>query len=191
MNDIELVFLEFIYSLHTPAADMFFTTVTRLGNYGIIWILSVVMLTAYKGTRLRGMTSAAALAFDGIICYVIKIIIMRTRPFNVNTMIPLLISAPTDYSFPSGHTGASFAVTAALFLTMSVPEDADSSPLIVRRPQIISAVSLILALLMAFSRLYLFVHYPTDVFAGIVIGILCGYLGKAAADAAIKRKNKE
>lgn len=188
MNDIELVFLEFIYSLHTPAADVFFTAVTRLGNYGIIWIFSVIILTAYKGTRLRGITSAAALAFDGIICYVIKIIIMRTRPFNVNTTIPLLISAPTDYSFPSGHTGASFAVTAALFLTMNVPEEADRSPLIVRRPKIISSVSLIFAMLMAFSRLYLFVHYPTDVFAGIVIGIICGYLGKVSVDTAMKKK---
>ena len=91
----------------------------------------------------------------------LKPLIGRIRPFNVQDAITLLIAAPLDYSFPSGHTMSSFAAAMVLLLTdrrMGIP-------------------AMLLAGLIAFSRMYLYVHYPTDILGGALLGILCGYLG--------------
>ena len=105
----------------------------------------------------------AALLVDLLLCNgIIKPLFQRTRPYEVNTAVQLLISRPVDYSFPSGHTAASFASAAALYLSgakkMAVP-------------------ALILACLIAFSRMYFYVHYPTDIVGGIAVGVLSAYLG--------------
>ena len=96
--------------------------------------------------------------FPGIGSY-IKPLVGRIRPYDINTAVGLLIPRPTDFSFPSGHTGASFAAAAAL-------EDSNYR---LRIP------AWVLAVLIAFSRLYLYVHYPTDVLAGAMLGILTGW----------------
>ena len=80
----------------------------------------------------------------------------------MNTSIQLLVARPHDYSFPSGHTAASFTAAMALYLA---GENKMWKP------------ALVLACLIAVSRLYLYVHYPTDVLGGAVIGIIAGYLG--------------
>lgn len=98
-----------------------------------------------------------ALALDVLLCNVmLKPLVGRMRPFTVNTGMELLINAPKDFSFPSGHTAASFAAAFALLFVKNklwIP-------------------SMILASLIAFSRLYLYVHYPTDVLAGILLGLI-------------------
>jgi undecaprenyl-diphosphatase len=98
-----------------------------------------------------------ALALDVLLCNVmLKPLVGRMRPFTVNTGVELLINAPKDFSFPSGHTAASFAAAFALLFVKNklwIP-------------------SMILASLIAFSRLYLYVHYPTDVLAGILLGLI-------------------
>ena len=100
-----------------------------------------------------------ALALDVLLCNVmLKPLVGRMRPFTVNTGMELLINAPKDFSFPSGHTAASFAAAFALLFVKNklwIP-------------------SMILASLIAFSRLYLYVHYPTDVLAGILLGLIVG-----------------
>lgn len=104
---------------------------------------------------------ALALVFDVILCNgILKNAVARTRPFDVNTGISLLVKKPTDYSFPSGHTAASFAAVTVLFFAKEK----------YRYP------ALVLAVLIAFSRLYLYVHYPTDILGGILVGILCGVI---------------
>lgn len=105
----------------------------------------------------------AALVLDMILCNgVLKHVFARVRPCEVNTTIQLLVPRPSDYSFPSGHTAASFAAVAALFFAGQKK---------LWKP------ALVLAVLIAFSRLYLYVHYPTDILGGIVVGVLCGYIG--------------
>ena len=106
---------------------------------------------------------AAALIMDLLICNVaVKNLVARTRPYDVNTSVQLLVAKLHDYSFPSGHTAASFASVTALYLAGEKK---------LWKP------ALVLAVLIAFSRLYLYVHYPTDVLGGLILGLIAGYLG--------------
>lgn len=142
--------------------DTVMPLITMLGNGGILWILVCLVLLISPKTRKIGLVVMLALILEALCCNVIlKPLIARVRPFDVNTAVQLLISRPRDFSFPSGHTGASFAVVGALYFSkhrLWIP-------------------SLIISILIAFSRLYLYVHYPTDVLAGALIGILAGWLG--------------
>ena len=92
----------------------------------------------------------------------LKNLVARTRPYDVNTTVELLVAKLRDYSFPSGHTAASFASVTALYLSGE------------RR---IGLIALVISCLIAVSRLYLYVHYPTDVLGGIIFGCLSGWLG--------------
>ena len=106
---------------------------------------------------------AAALCIDVIVCNgILKNLFARTRPFDVNEAVQLLITAPKDFSFPSGHTAASFAAVAALYFAGEKK---------------LWKVSLVLAVLLAFSRMYLYVHYPTDILGGVLVGLGAGAAG--------------
>lgn len=160
---IELHILDMIQKMRTPLLDSFMSNITKLGNAGIIWILLTVILLAIPKTRKTGIVLAAALIADLILCNVIlKPLVARIRPFDVNTAIQLIVKRPHDYSFPSGHTAASVTAVVALYLA---GEKRLWKP------------ALILACLITFSRLYLYVHYPTDILGGIIAGIAAGYIG--------------
>jgi undecaprenyl-diphosphatase len=146
--------------------DVVMPRISFLGNAGLIWILLSIFLLLFRHTRRAGLASGIALLFMLVTGnLIIKPLVARLRPFTVNTAIQLLIPPPTDFSFPSGHTYASFA----------------SSTAILRDNRRFGIPALILAALIAFSRLYLYVHYPTDVLAGTLFGILAGWLGHLAA----------
>lgn len=137
--------------------------ITSLGNGGFIWIVLTLILLVIPKTRKMGVILLAALILDVILCNgIIKNLVARTRPYDVNTAVQLLIRKPHDYSFPSGHTAASFASVSALYFA---GEERLWKP------------ALVLAVLIACSRLYLYVHFPTDVLGGALLGVLCGYLG--------------
>lgn len=160
---MEIHILDWIQGLHSPAGDMFWSMVTRLGNAGIIWILLAAVLLIIPGTRKSGVILAVALCVDLLLCnQVLKPAFARVRPFDVNTTVRLLIPRPGDYSFPSGHTAASFTAAAALFFAGEKK---------LWKP------ALVLAALIAFSRLYLYVHYPTDILGGMAVGVIAGYMG--------------
>ena len=161
--NIELKILDWFQTLHTPVLDKFMTSVTKLGNAGIFWIILTVLFLLIPKMRKTGVVMAAALIIDLLLCNVLlKNFVARTRPYDVNTGIQLLVAKLRDYSFPSGHTAASFASVTALYLSGE------------RR---IGLIALVISCLIAVSRLYLYVHYPTDILGGIVVGILAGYLG--------------
>lgn len=161
--NIELKILDWFQTLHTPVLDKFMTSVTKLGNAGIFWIILTVLFLLIPKMRKTGVVMAAALIIDLLLCNVLlKNLVARTRPYDVNAGIQLLVAKLRDYSFPSGHTAASFASATALYFAGEKK---------LWKP------ALVLACLIAVSRLYLYVHYPTDVLGGVVIGIIAGYLG--------------
>lgn len=171
---MELRFLDFLQTIHTPLLDRILAFITSLGNAGIIWIVLAVVLQILPKTRKTGIIVAAALLMDLILCnLILKNLVARVRPYDVNTAIAILIKKPLDFSFPSGHTAASFAAMTALFLAK------------MKKAWI---AALVLAVLIAFSRLYFYVHYPTDVLGGAVVGILSGIIGYAIVEKIDKRR---
>ena len=137
--------------------------ITRLGDAGIIWIVLSIVLLLIPKTRKSGAVMVVALVVDVLLCnIVLKNLVARTRPYDVNTGVHLLVAKLHDYSFPSGHTAASFASGTALYLAGEKK---------------LWKFALVLACLIAISRLYLYVHYPTDVLGGILFGVISGYLG--------------
>lgn len=171
---MELRFLDFLQTIHTPLLDKILAFITSLGNAGIIWIVLAVFLLILPKTRKTGIIVAAALLMDLILCnLILKNLVARVRPYDVNTAIAILIKKPLDFSFPSGHTAASFAAMTALFLAK------------MKKAWI---AALVLAVLIAFSRLYFYVHYPTDVLGGAVVGILSGIIGYAIIEKIDKRR---
>ena len=156
----ELHILDQIQKYRSTYMDHFMIFITKLGDYGLIWIL----LCLYFYIRSNFHTAfllVTSLITESIVCnLLLKPLIARIRPYKRTTAIHLLIPEPHDYSFPSGHTSASFACVTVLFLTHCV----------------IWKYALILSVLISLSRLYLYVHYPTDILAGISIGIISACL---------------
>lgn len=159
----EIVVLDLIQAyFQNPVMDAVMPVITGLGNQGIVWIILSAVLLLFPKTRKMGMAVAVGLVLEAVCCNVIlKPLVGRIRPCQVNTAVTLLIAQPMDFSFPSGHTGASFAAVSVLWLSKSR----------LRIP------ALMLAALIGFSRLYLYVHYPSDVLAGAVLGMFTGWLG--------------
>ena len=156
MTEAEFQFLDFIQqNLRTPAGDAFMVAVTTLGNAGAVWILLGILLLLRKKHRKTGIILLAALFIDFLVCNIyLKNLIQAPRPCELNTTVQLLISRPSDYSFPSGHSLIGFAGAVSIW----------------RMHPRMGSWFLALAGLIAFSRLYLFVHFPTDVLAGAAIG---------------------
>lgn len=157
--DFDLSILRWIQeNMRSEIMDKIMPFITSLGEFGLIWIILTAALLIIPKTRKCGITMAIALVSGLLIGEVaMKNIIGRVRPCNLPDMNwgEFLITPPTSFSFPSGHTCSSFAAAFSLFLyhkKWGIP-------------------ALILAALIAFSRSYLLVHYPTDIIAGMLLGI--------------------
>ena len=151
--------------------------ITKLGDAGILWILSAINLICFKKTRKTGITVGAALLLGVIFGnLILKPLVARVRPYNLNEAIELLIPSLTDYSFPSGHTLASFEAAGVL--------------MICDRKRF-GYAALAVAVVIAFSRLYLYVHYPTDVLAGVVLGLLFAFISYKVVNLAYKKRSNE
>lgn len=147
--------------IRNPILNDAFSLITALGNKGFIWILLSTILLIPRKTRKIGFICLISLLLSLIVNNgILKNLIHRIRPYERINDLTVFIPLPTDYSFPSGHTGSSFACAWVMFLKL---------------PKKYGVPALILASLISFSRLYLGVHYPTDVIAGAIIGILLAY----------------
>ena len=161
---------------HTAVLDVVMPVVSGLGNLGIIWIVTALVLICFKKHRAAGVTLLVALILCALIGNLgLKPLIARPRPCWVDPNVVLLIPSPSDYSFPSGHTFSSFAAATVLFW----------------HSKRMGICAIVLAALIAFSRLYLFVHYPTDVLAGIILGIGFGLAAIFLYKSFIKRREKK
>ncbi len=161
--NIEIQILDFIReNLSCPAMDAIMKAITFLGNAGWFWIALGLVLSLIPKTRKIGLTVCLALILDLVLCNLtLKPLVARTRPYDIVEGINLIIPKPSDFSFPSGHSAASFAGAAAVFAYNKK----------------YGFGLLALAALIAFSRLYLYVHFPTDVLAGALVGSFCAVLG--------------
>lgn len=162
MNSAEAEVLVLIHSLIScKILDIFFKAVSEAGNSGAVWIILALVLTLIPKTRKCGICISVALILSLVFGNIIlKPLIARTRPFDVNPALEIIIKKPRDYSFPSGHTLSSFAAACAIR----------------RCSKRLGTAALVFASLMAFSRIYLCVHYPTDILGGILAGVLLGNL---------------
>lgn len=152
--------LEYIQKrVRCPFLDKVMPKITLLGNGGLIWLVIIAAFLVREADRPYGFMMMLAL----VLCLAVgnialKPLIGRVRPCNNNMDVELLISRPHDYSAPSCHTLSSFAA-ATVICCANVP---------------FGIAALILAALIGFSRLYLFVHYPSDVASGLVLGVAMG-----------------
>ena len=163
MNAVEIGILDGIQDIfRNDVLDVVMKFISRIGDLGAVWIALAVVLLIIPRTRRSGVALALSLIAELLLCYVIvKPIAARTRPYDINTDIVLLTEKLNDYSFPSGHTAAAFAAVTALFKCRNR----------------IWIPALVLGIFMGLSRLYLYMHYPSDVIAGVLFGIASGMLG--------------
>ena len=155
----ELPVLDWFQTIHNPVFDVLAQILDVVNGRGEIFILISALLLLYKPTRKAGLICATALIFDYLLVNMtIKPWVARIRPYDLNPLVTLITEAPHDFSFPSGHTAVAFAFAAA---AASMGRKAHT-------------LSLAFACLMGISRLYLYVHYPTDVLGGAFFGTLCG-----------------
>lgn len=170
-ENFDLPILEWIAAnLRSAFGDAVMPIITLLGDAGIFWIACAVALLFVPRYRKTGLAMGAALLIGLVVCNMtMKPLIARERPYDyIKDMaeygyktIELLVETPHDYSFPSGHTLASFEAATVLMLNdkrLGIP-------------------AMVLAVLISFSRLYLYVHYPTDVIFSVFLGIGIAYLG--------------
>lgn len=144
---------------HNSVLDKIFPPITFIGESGAVWIAIALVFLCMRKYRKYGIMLLLALVFVGVTGEVIlKPLIARIRPCNFNPSMHMLIARPRDFSCPSGHTSSSFAALVVIWKAN-------------RKFRIPAAI---LAVLIAFSRMYLYVHYPSDVLFGMVLGLLCG-----------------
>ena len=156
-NSIILWVQEF---LRCDFLDLIMPYITFLGNGGILWILLGIAFTIYKPTRTWGVLILASLAFEFVICnMILKPSIARIRPYDL-LGYDIIIPPEKDFSFPSGHTSAAFAAAVVIFKY--------------RKSYGIAALTA--ATVIAFSRLYLGVHFLTDILAGAVVGAVAALI---------------
>lgn len=151
--------LYWFQGLHNPILDKIMVAITSLGNAGIFWIIVTALMFILCKDKRVAWTSLLSLLFSVLVInLILKNAVCRARPCWIDTSVELLVKNPKDYSFPSGHSSASFASAVSILQYARY------------RKQGIGAV--ILAALIATSRMYVFVHFPTDVLTGVILGIL-------------------
>lgn len=157
---LDLSILDFIHNtLSNSVMDFIMVCITYSIEYGAMAILVFIVMMCIKKMRKTGFAVMGAtlsvLLFGELI---LKHIVCRPRPFVINGAIELIIKAPSGFSFPSSHTATCFAMATAIYLFHKR----------------LGIIAYIYAALVAFSRMYLYVHYPSDVIGGIILGICCG-----------------
>ena len=162
----EFTILDMIQGFRTPVFDNFILLITSLASY--VWYILIIGFLLNKPTRKLGVILAVAMILQYLVNGgVLKHLFARVRPCNVDITVELLVKRPKGFSFPSGHSAAAFCAVGVLYGAK------------IKR---LLLPSFILACLIAFSRLYLYVHFPTDVLAGALCGFFIGYGVLRASD---------
>ena len=153
----EFAFLYFLQDLHSPLLDSIMLFFTKMGNIGMPWLGLAVVFLCFKKTRKWGIAILGSMLLKELIGnLILKNLVARSRPCWIDTTVPLLVSSPSSYSFPSGHTFDAIVASVSIFLYNKK----------------IGIAAIIVGLIISFSRMYLFVHFPTDVLASMILGVL-------------------
>ena len=167
----DLPILDWIQAnLKSGFMDTFMPFITKFGDHGLFWMIVAAVLVIFPKTRKTGLGMAIAMMIGLLVCNVtLKPLVGRIRPYDLQAefgvTIQLLGERMHDFSFPSGHTIASF----------------EAAVVMLKNSKKLGIPAMILAVLITFSRLYLYVHYPTDVIASIILGTLFALIGNALA----------
>lgn len=158
VTSVDFLILNFIQNtLRCDFLDFVMKYLSFIGELSGIWILAAIIMLCFRKTRAIGVMVLCALLIGGLVGELgLKHLVCRSRPFTVNTDVILSITPPSGYSFPSGHSCSSFAAITIMLA----------------RNKKIGIPALVLGTLIAFSRLYNYVHFPSDVLCGILLGII-------------------
>lgn len=168
-------------NLRNSFMDFVMPLFSNLQDGGLIWISIAFVMLFFKRTRYCGIAVLFAMGIDTLITeYGIKNIVCRVRPCNLVDDVNMLVEKPTSYSFPSNHSASAFAGAVAVMLT--IKKKAWTIP------------AFVFSGIISFSRMYVFVHFPSDVFAGILLGstiavLVCYLMKKTGFKALLERKN--
>ncbi|MGO1580547.1 MAG: phosphatase PAP2 family protein [Peptoniphilaceae bacterium] len=158
---MDKLILDSIYEFRNPILDKLMVFITNLGTAGVIFIIIGLVFFIKKSTRKIGLTILVSLVFCLIFGnFILKPLIARPRPYNF-AEVNILVRELKDFSFPSGHTYSAFATAFSIFFYNKKN----------------SILFFVFAFIMAFSRLYLYVHYPSDILGGIFLGLFSAILG--------------
>ena len=164
----------FLYAIPRSAAlDSFFLGLTKVaGSYGQLWVIIAVLLLIFKKTRKAGVSVLIAYAAVFLVGQIaLKHLVSRLRPCQIDQAFALLVARPGSSSFPSTHTAWAFGAATAIFM----------------RHRAVGVAAFVVAALIGFSRLYLFLHFPTDVLFGTAMGIALGVLANRITEFAFNR----
>ena len=176
-SNMELQILHAIQEIHQGWLTEVMRLFTTIGESGFVWIAIAIVLTCIPKTRKCGLTMMIAMAITYLVGNLfLKNVIARPRPCVVDNSVILEIPFPSEYSFPSGHSSNGFAGAVTIFCYYHKA----------------GILCLLMAAVIAFSRLYFFVHYPTDILGGLVLGtldaLLAVYIVKRLEDRADAKK---
>lgn len=153
-----------------PILDRIMPALSYVGNLGAVWVALLGVMVAFgkKTGRKIVLAGLAALAIGFASSEIIKEITMRPRPFLILPDVRLLIPEPSSFAFPSGHTTSAFAASSGAVL---------AAKRLLQRVPLWGSGMLALAAAISYSRIYVGVHWPTDVAAGVLLGLASGWLG--------------
>jgi len=164
----------FLYAIpRTAALDSFFLGLTKIaGSYGQLWVIVAVLLLVFKKTRRAGASVLLAYLMVFLLGQIVlKNLVSRPRPCQIDQAFALLVARPSSSSFPSTHSAWAFGAATAIFMGHRK----------------LGAAAFVVAALIAFSRMYMFLHFPTDVLFGAAMGIALGVLASRVAKALWKK----
>lgn len=167
LTDLDFKILYFIHDhLSCGFMDLLMPKVTYLTEMGAVWLLAAVLFLVFR--KYRASIAIAGGMASGLLVgnLLLKHLVARSRPCWIDTAFPMIVAVPKDFSFPSAHAMISFAAATAIF----------------HYNRKAGIAALVVAALIAFSRLYLFVHFPSDVLVGTVIGIGLGIASSIVTD---------
>ena len=160
----EFAFLDGLQALRNPVLDALAVFFDFTGAHGELWIVLTLLLLLRRPTRKAGAAMAVALVLYMLAGHcVLKPLFARPRPCDIRPEMLTLVARPNGWSFPSGHTASAFSAAFGLWM----------------QNRKLGTPALVLAAFIGFTRLYLYVHFPTDVLGGALLGLALGAAASA------------